>query len=100
MIRTPLDPFFTFALGQEVTLAGMLTRFQWLPNHDEEAQVPQKLIIVERQITECHGGHQQSYHCRVLTAGGLRDSTSFTDKLFWLQEPELVPYPHRTEKTP
>lgn len=92
-IRTPLDPFFQFPLGAEVTLQAMLTPFRWVPGQAAEAHIPQKLVILERQLLECPGGYQQSYHCRVFDPGSLHSTVSFTAALFWLNESELVDYP-------
>lgn len=94
-----LRPFFAFPLGAEVTLKAMLTPFEWLPSHPAEDQVPQKLVILERQLTECPGGYQVNYHCRVLSPGGLGQVSVFTSDLFWLNEMELAPYP-QGEGTP
>lgn len=90
---TPLDPFFLFPLGAEVTLRAMLTPFVWMPAQPPEAQVPEKLVVLARQVLEGPGGAQQHYHCRVLAPEGLGKSVGFSRELFWFNAIELAPYP-------
>jgi hypothetical protein len=92
---SPLDPFFRFALGQEVTLKAMLTPFKVGTSaaYAFREVTAQKLMIVERTLIECPGGRQQTYTCRVLSVSEDWDRSSFTRDMFQLNEAELAPYP-------
>jgi hypothetical protein len=86
-----LDTLFRYTLGAEVTLKAMITPTQALMGRAAEVLVPQKLVVVERHLTECSGGHQQYYSCRVLQAENLRTMNTTRD-LFKFQEEELMGY--------
>lgn len=90
-----LDPFFTYQIGDEVTLKAMTTPFKIVPSREPEEGMPHKLCITERIIHECPGGRQQTYICRALYAKLLE--TGFSAELFRFNEVELTRYPG-TEK--
>ena len=86
-----LDNLFRYKLGEELTLNGMVTPFVTYPGHEPEACVAQKLVVVERQLTECPGGHQQQYRCRIFYVEKIAEAT-VSRETFWFNEAELVPY--------
>lgn len=105
----PLDPWFQFPLGAEVTHRGMVTPFRTPDGAPGERGLPQKLVVVERMLHECPGGIQRLYRVRAINVEmgemsmahapnnaaivirALR-TTSFVPPLMELNERELLPY--------
>lgn len=86
-----LDTLFLYKIGEELTLKGMVSPFVTHPGRAPEACVAQKLVVIERQLTECPGGHQQQYRCRFYLLERVADATA-SKETFWFNETELVPY--------
>lgn len=96
-MSSPLDAFFQFRLGAEVTHAAMQSPFygrrdRQCPLALEPVQ-PQKMYIVERSLTECPGGVQAWYKVRVLDSDDGK-SAIFKD-LFTFSDLEVIAYASR-----
>lgn len=92
-----LDQFFAYQIGDIVTHKGMVLD-RLIPKHglwnnlsDSRTIEPQRFVILERLLQECHGGIQKHYLCRVVSVED-RGAAMIWES-FQITEAEVCPLP-------
>ena len=82
-----MDERFKYKMGDVVAHVGHTF------GSDEKSLKPQRLVVVERCLWQCHGGVQQMYHVRVCTHPDSFREPGFLKEYTRVSETELVAYP-------